>query len=120
MDEGLQKIWNGLSDTFGDLFSEETFKNLVDKIKSAATEENWNNLVATIKTGLKDVTDKEKIKTFLDSVKGQVKDTTGNVGKMIKCLENDINDKSCLENFTKSSAYSIQVRLILFISTYIL
>ena len=110
MGDILGDLWNNIKGALGDVLSEENFKKLTDQVKSAVTGENWNNLVSTIKDGLKDVTDPEKIKTILQSVKGQVKDTTGNAGKLIKCLENDIKDTSCLENFTKSSAYSIQVR----------
>lgn len=109
MEEGLQSAWNSIKGGLENVFSEENFKNLAHQVKSAFTEENWDNMVTTIRNGLKDVTDKEKIKTILESVKGQIKDTTGNVGKMIQCLENDINDSSCLKNLT-NSAYTIQVR----------
>ena len=106
----MADIWNSIKDTIGEVFSKENFNSLVDQIKSAATEENWNNVVDTIKNGLKDVTNTTQIKTFLDSVKGQVKDTSGKFGKVIQCLEKDIKDTTCLDHVTQSNASSIQVR----------
>ena len=112
--EAVGDFFTDIKDAVGDLLSDDEIKNVLNQVKSGFEEhitvDNLKRVANKIKSGLEDVADQEQIKQILGAAKGQVKDTTGKFGKVIQCFENDIKDTSCLEQFTESTAISIQVR----------
>ena len=115
--EAFGDFFTNIKDAFGNFISDDEVKNILNQVKSTfeenVTKENLSIWVDKIKTGVKDITDQEEIKKIFEYAKKQVGHTTGQAGKVIQCLEKDINDTSCLERFTESAAISIQVRSIL-------
>ena len=79
-------------------------------MKENVTKENLSSWVDKIKSGVENVANQTEIKKILEYAKKQVGVKTGQAGKVIQCLEKDINDTSCLGHFTESSAFSIQVK----------